>query len=242
MTEGFPYVDIILFAMVAAYLVYRLRSVLGRRTGNERRRDDALSSRRTGSEADETVVKLPNRGKDRRDREREQARPPKSVEELIAEDTKVVASDAVDGIAQIRANDPTFSGKEFVAGARTAFEMIVGAFAKGDRKLLRRLLSDEVYENFNQAIKDRESAGNEVETTMVGIEFANIIEARMTGSEAFITVEFTSEQVNVTRDSEGRVIEGDPNEVCRAIDIWTFSRDLASKNPNWILVATSNPG
>jgi predicted lipid-binding transport protein (Tim44 family) len=239
MTEGFPYVDIILFAMVAAYLVYRLRSVLGRRTGNERRRNGALSSRRTGTEADETVVKLPNRGKDQRERER--AEPVKTVEELVKEDAKVVASDAQDGIAQIRAKDPAFSGQEFVIGARTAFEMIVGAFAKGDRKQLRRLLSEEVYANFNQEIETRENAKHEAETTLVGIESATIVEARMADSEAFITVEFVSEQVNVTRDSESRVIEGDPNEVCRVIDVWTFSRDTASRNPNWLLVATRNP-
>ena len=119
--------------------------------------------------------------------------------------------------------------------------MIIDAFAKGNRKTLRRLLSDEVCENFTREIETRESAKHEAETALVGIESATIVEARMTDSEAFVIVEFVSEQVNVTRDSENRVVEGDPNEVCRVIDLWTFSRDTALRNPNWRLVATRNP-
>lgn len=239
MTEGFPYIDVLLFAMVAAYLVFRLRSVLGRRTGHERRRDETVSSRRTAPEADETVVKLPDRGKDKR--EHEPTGPAEAVEEPTEGDTESVYGSAQVGITQIRTNDPAFSGKEFVVGARTAFEMIIGAFAEGDRKMLQRLLSDEVYENFNQELKARESAKHEVETTLIGIETAKIVEARMTDSEAFVVVEFVTEQVNVTRDSENRVIEGDPNEVRRVKDIWTFSRDTASSNPNWLLVTTRSP-
>ena len=142
------------------------------------------------------------------------------------------------GIADLRAADPGFNVEDFLVGARVAFEMILGAYASGDREALKNLLSDEVYDNFRSAIDDREVAGHEMEETLVNLRTADIVEAYMDGLNAHVTAKFISEQVHVLRDSEGHVIEGNPNQVTDVVDFWTFARDTATENPNWNLVAT----
>ena len=119
-----------------------------------------------------------------------------------------------------------------------AFSWVVEAFAKGDTKTLRPLLNDEVYGNFVAAIENRNKAGETLETVLVGIKSADILEARREGKLAFVTVKFISEQVNITRNRAGEVIEGDPVRVVPITDIWTFARDTRSRDPNWVLVAT----
>ncbi|NBP73626.1 MAG: Tim44 domain-containing protein, partial [Alphaproteobacteria bacterium] len=142
------------------------------------------------------------------------------------------------GIQEIRAADGTFDPGGFADGARSAFEMIVQGFAEGDRDNLKMLLANDVYENFEAAIDEREEAGETLESTIIGIKSADVIEAGMDGRKAMVTVKFVSEQVNVTRDSEDRIIDGDPNQVTEITDIWTFSRDTTSRDPNWKLVET----
>ena len=227
MEGSFPFLEIVLFAMVAAFLILRLRSVLGRRTGNERRRIDPISARTAAEEAREKVVALPERA---RPLPREEAGPAAS------------SIEAAPGIAEIRSVDPSFDPDQFVAGARMAFEMIVEAFAKGDSTSLRPLLADDVFAQFDGAIRAREEARQTLTTTLVGIRSAEITEAALDGRTAVVTVKFASEQINVTRDSEGRVVDGDPNAVATVTDIWTFARNTRSRDPNWALVATRSPG
>lgn len=229
MDGGFPFLEIVLFAMVAGFLILRLRSVLGRRTGHERRRPDPLSARTTAEETRERekVVALPERG---RAPAREDGAP------------AVASADALAGIAQLRSADRGFDSAQFVAGARRAFEMIVEAFAKGDSTALRPLLSDEVFAQFDGAIRAREESRRTLATTLVGIRQAEIVDAGLEGRTAQVTVKFESEQINVTRDSEGRVVDGDPSAVTTVTDIWTFARNTASRDPNWLLVATRSPG
>lgn len=145
------------------------------------------------------------------------------------------------GIAQIQANDPTFDEKNFVQGARAAFEMIVTAFAQGDTPTLRPLLSDDVYDNFAAAIRNRQAAGETLETQVIGIRDSDVIEARMEGRTAFVTIKFVSDQVNITRDKAGEVIDGDPEQPLEVVDIWTFARNTRSRNPNWTLIETRVP-
>ena len=145
------------------------------------------------------------------------------------------------GLAQIKSADRSFREREFIKGARSAFEMIVEAFAKGNGKVLKSLLDDPVYENFASAIREREKAGHTLETTLVGIEQADIIRAEMQGRNAIVTVKFVSGQVNATRDESGDVVEGDPNNVVEVTDIWTFGRDTRRSDPNWSLIATGAP-
>lgn len=234
MSDGFAYLDILFFAMVAAFIAFRLRSVLGRRTGHERRRIDPVSQRTaarpgdTAARTNDNVVPLPERT----------PHPRPAEEPMIADvhDDKVKA-----GLTEIRLADPDFHLDHFLQGARTAFGMIVEAFAKGDRPGLRPLLADEVYAQFAGAIDAREQAGQTLATELVATRAAELMGAQMQGSRARLTVRFTSEQINVTRDAEGNIVEGDPRRIEQVIDIWTFERDTRSRDPNWQLVETGAP-
>jgi predicted lipid-binding transport protein (Tim44 family) len=135
-------------------------------------------------------------------------------------------------------DDPTFDPKHFLVGGRQAYEMIVTAFAEGDRKTLKNLLSREVYDGFEAAIREREQRGESVETRFVSIDKADITGAEMRGKSAQITVRFVSQLVSVTRDRSGAVIEGNPDKVTDVTDVWTFARDISSRDPNWKLIAT----
>jgi predicted lipid-binding transport protein (Tim44 family) len=225
------FLDIILLAMVAAFLVFRLRSVLGKRTGNERPPTDPYAGRDGAGQPeapeghdDGTVVSLPDR----------------SAESDIPSDIPD-GSPATDGLKSIQAADSAFSVSEFVEGVRMAFEMVVTSFANGDRETLRPLLSDEVYENFAGAIVDRESRNETMEMTLVGIREAEVLEATMDGRVAFVTAKVVSEQIEVVRDAAGEPVSGDPTKVSTVTDIWTFARNTRSRNPNWTLVATEAP-
>jgi predicted lipid-binding transport protein (Tim44 family) len=134
--------------------------------------------------------------------------------------------------------DPSFDPGPFLDGAKTAYELVVTAFAEGNEATLKQLLSTEVLEGFERAITEREQRGEKLESNLVGIAKADIIEAEVKKKQAYVTVKFVSELISVTRDADGEVIEGDPKKVREVTDIWTFSRDITSRNPNWKLVAT----
>ena len=219
MEGGFPFVDIIFFAMVAAFLVLRLRSVLGRRTGNERPRNAGYGKPAADSRANDNVVALPDRSKS-----------------TVAADSPAAA-----GLAQIKIAAPAFSEAEFLKGARAAFEMIVTAFANGDRDTLRPLTSGEVYANLESVIREREASGHALDSTLVGVKSVDIVGAGIDEREAQITLKFVSEQVNVTRDGEGGVVSGRTDLVDEVTDIWTFARDIRAQDPNWYLIATRTP-
>ncbi len=228
MSEGFQFLDIIFFAMIAAFLVLRLRSVLGRRNSNQTRPRDNQARREQDADSDGNVIDIT----DRATRVDQESAGP---EEDLSDDP--VAA----GLAQIQAADNSFDSKDFIGGARSAFEMIVHAFAIGDTGALKTMLSDDVLENFQTALQQRLEAQETLETTVIGIKNADVIEAEMRNKMAVVTIKFVSEQVNVTRDTEGHVVEGDPNQVTDVTDIWTFARSVRSRNPNWKLVETRSP-
>jgi len=214
------YFDIILFAMVAAFLVLRLRSVLGRRTGNERRREYLRGPAATGDK----VVTLGQR--------------PAPAIAAAPVGAAPPAGTVAGGLAQIAAADPEFDATRFLDGARAAFEWILGAFAAGDKTKLRSLLSDDVYKPFSEAIDEREAAGETLETRINKIGDIDIVEAGVDGSAARVTVKLVSEQVHVLRAHDGSVVDGDPQNPVEKTDFWTFARDIKSSDPNWLLVAT----
>ena len=144
-------------------------------------------------------------------------------------------------LTQIKLADRSFEPDDFAGGARAAFEVIVDAYAAGETNTLRPLLSNEVYENFGAAIADRAQNDGTLETDLVGIKSADIIDASVKGRTAFVTVKFVSDQINVLRDSSGTIFEGDPNKVSEVTDIWTFARNTRSRDPNWTLVETRSP-
>jgi len=142
------------------------------------------------------------------------------------------------GLDAVAGTDPEFDAKHFITGARAAYEMIVNAYAEGDRRTLKNLLSREVYDGFEAAIVEREKRGDVVESRFVSIDNATITAAELRGRSAQLTVRFQSKLVSVTRDKAGEVIDGSADKVTDVTDVWTFARDLSSRDPNWKLVAT----
>ena len=225
----------IIFLALAVFIFLRLRSVLGQRTGRERPPYDPYAARDKVRPATEKVISLPNRSTDAA---------PKPVEASStppAERWKGVAaagSPVATGLDAIAAAEPEFDATHFIAGARAAYEMIVTAFAEGDKRSLKNLLSREVYEGFETAINNREKKGHKVETRFVSIDTADITGAEMRNRTAQVTVRFVSKLISATRDAQGVVVEGNADKVTDVTDVWTFARDISSRDPNWKLVAT----
>lgn len=222
-----------LFFLVAAVLIFlQLRSVLGRRTGNEKPPFEPYSPRDLakgpGSD-DGKVVTLPRR--DEVENEERFA----SIDAFAKP-----GSDLNIALRDISKVDPSFTPKEFLNGARMAYEMIVTAFADGDRKTLKGLLSREVYEGFDAAITEREKRGEVMKSTFVGIEKADITHGDVKDNEEQITVRIISQLISATYDRDGKVIDGDAEGVTEVNDIWTFARDTRSRDPNWKLIATES--
>jgi predicted lipid-binding transport protein (Tim44 family) len=209
----------IIFLALAVIIFLKLRSVLGQRTGRERppvpgATNDNLVSTDTA---------------------------PASAEPDGAERWKGIAepgSSVASGLDAIARKDKSFTANHFLSGAQTAYEMIVLAYAQGDRRALRNLLSREVYEGFEAAIREREAKGETVESRFVAIEKSDITAVELRNRMAQLTVRFVSQLISVTRDKAGNVIDGDPEKVTDVTDVWTFARDLSSRDPNWKLVAT----
>lgn len=232
MSQGIQFIDIIFLGLVAGFLVLRLRSVLGRRTGNERPPTDPYAPRTREESAadtdrrDDNVIELPGRRADRAEGEAVATGPQTPLDA---------------GLTQIRLADGNFEPDTFLSGARMAFEMIVEAYAKGDSAALQPLLADDVYRNFDAAIRDRESRGETMETDIAALKGISIVGAEMRNRVAYVTVRFVTEQISVVRDAEGMIIEGDPATAEPVIDLWTFARDTSTRDPNWKLVATETP-
>jgi len=227
--------DIILFALIAIFLVLRLRGVLGNRDGYDGKDKDknlgGFFKRDQKKDEEDNVIEMPGLIANKADPAAEAA------EAATAEDEQFEGP-LGEGIKVIRAADPSFNAKEFLEGSSFAFEMILNAYAEGDAKALKPLLNSEVYGGFAQAIESREAESQTLSETLVGINSAELMEAYMDGREAHITVKFVSEQISALMDSEGTVIEGDLVKVVKATDFWTFARSTKSRNPNWTLVGT----
>ncbi len=229
-------IEILFFAGIAAFIGYRIYTVLGRRTGNERPPMDTLSQRErvernrsASSKADDNVIPMP--------RPREAAVRPTPRNSIM---NRIDPNSAVgQGLAAIRGADTGFDPDSFVDGAKVAHEMIVKAFADGDRGALRPLLSDDVYASFEGAISARARNGHSVEFGFVGLKSADLEEVTLRGRIAEVTVKFVSEMITATRDAAGTVIEGAAGVVREVTDIWTFARDTRSADPNWKVVATA---
>ena len=227
-----PWTIILLAVAVAIFL--KLRSVLGQRTGRERPPYDPYSARDAVRGAtNDNVVTLPGRAAESAQKSAEPAEPAERWKG-IAETGSPVAG-GLDAIVNV---DKTFDAKHFVAGARAAYEMIVLAYAQGDRRALKNLLSREVYDGFESAIREREEKGEKVETRFVAIDKADITGAELRGRTAQIRVRFVSQLISVTRDKSDNVIDGSPDKVTDVTDVWTIARDISTRDPNWKLVAT----
>jgi predicted lipid-binding transport protein (Tim44 family) len=224
----------IILLAVAVAIFLKLRSVLGQRTGRERPPYDPYSARDAMRGAtNDNVVTLPGRAPEGAQKPADASEPSDRWKGIAEPGTALAV-----GLDAVAGEDKTFDAKHFVAGARAAYEMIVLAYAEGDRRALKNLLSREVYDGFEAAIRDRESKGETVETRFVAIDKSDITAAELRGRTAHITVRFVSQLISVTRDKSGNVIDGNPEKVTDVTDVWTFARDLSSRDPNWKLVAT----
>jgi predicted lipid-binding transport protein (Tim44 family) len=225
----------IIFLALAVFIFLRLRSVLGQRTGRERPPYDPYSPQDAVRRPIDKVVPMPQRPAD------VAPRPAEAAPESSADRWKDIAeagSPAAAGLDAIAAAEPGFDGKHFIAGARAAYEMIVTAFAGGDRRQLRNLLSREVFDGFDSAITDRERRGETAESRFVSIDGSTVTAAELRNRTAQITVRFISKLISVTRDGAGAVVDGNAEKVTDVTDVWTFARDVSSRDPNWKVVAT----
>jgi predicted lipid-binding transport protein (Tim44 family) len=243
--DGAFNVTTLLFLVIAVVIFLKLRSVLGRRTGHEQTRFERYKAQQEASQRNgkvpgqDKVVTLPPR----REREEVDVKPPSEVRARgeVEERVNTLAagnSSIANGLVEIVRADASFDPDEFLKGARAAYEIIVTAFAEGNRKTLKDLLSREVFDGFAGAISERESRGELIDQSFVGIKSADIVEAELKSSMAHVTVKFVSELISATRDRGGAVISGDPKRIKEVTDIWTFARDVGSRNPNWRLIAT----
>ena len=231
----------IIVIVVALVVLWRLRSVLGTRTGNERPPFDPYSARKPAKsaqpESEDNVVTLPPRramDEGDADAERRQRKLEAELERFVGDNAEVRS-----GLTAIAEADPGFTPKAFMEGAKSAYEMIVTAFAQGDRKTLKSLLDKDVYEGFEHAIAEREKDGQTVDFTFVGLPGHDITAAELDRRNAQITIRFKAEVVSATRNSAGEVIEGDADRVVTISDEWTFARAVRARDPNWRLVATN---
>jgi len=230
----------IIFALLAIFVLWKLRSVLGARTGQEKQPPSNPFVRRAQRDPvppprganDDKVVRLPGAGEDPR------------VRTAPAPDTDrwkgyaEPGSKLAEGLDAIAAADRNFNIPSFEAGAKAAYEMIVMAYAAGNRELLRNLLANDVYESFAAAIAQRESRDQTMETTLVSLDKVSFDDVGLKARLAQITVRFAAKLVTATHDRSGNVVDGNPEKVVDIVDIWTFARDVDSNNPNWKLVAT----
>ena len=227
----------IIFLALAVFIFLRLRNVLGQRTGNERPPFDRAARNVVPGTPDTGMVPMPGKVIDQP--------PPVPVPEAapVSDRWKGVAEPGTplaQGLDAIVAQDSSFDPKHFLSGARGAYEMIVLAFANGDRRALRDLLSSDVYESFEAVIKDREKHDQKTETRFVSIDKAELVGAELRDRVAQLTVRFVSQMISVTRDRAGTIVDGNPDKVADITDIWTFARDTTSRDPNWKLVGTGS--
>lgn len=231
MDNGFQFFDLLIPAMIAAFILLRLRRVLGRRTGQERpppepMKREADDMKREADDAPDIVVPLPDHAQ-RAGRRKDDSDEPEAS-----------------GLTQLKIADPAFDEVTFLNGARDAFEIILGAFAAGDKRQLKSLLSDAVYRKFRDEIDRRGRQGERLETTLISIILADIVDVRMDGRTALVTVKLVSEQINERTSADE---DEDENESIGAppvesiTDLWTFARDTSSGDPNWQLVETRSP-
>jgi predicted lipid-binding transport protein (Tim44 family) len=220
---------------VAIFVLFRLRGVLGTRTGNERTPLQRAQQTKPANNDEKIVPMRPvTANAVEGDAEKRALKLAAEIEQMSRGNAEIAT-----GLKAIVDADPTFSPKSFLEGAKGAYEMIVTAFATGDRKTLKNLLEKDVYDGFERAIADREAAGNKIDFTFVGLPKIEISDADLDKRDARVVVKFGAEVVQATRDKDGNLLDGNADQVQSIADEWTFARNPKSRDPNWKLVATN---
>lgn len=218
--EGFQYGDIIVIGAIAAFIILRYRAMLGTQAG----RDPSEIKRPKPLEEYERVVKI--------------AEPKNPVVELVKEPDSAYPELLAISFKNMRNIDPEFSPDEFLSGAKVAFEMVIKAFTDRDHDTLKMLLAPDVYENFKEVIDSQEAQNVKHETTLVAIKKADIKKAQLSGKKARIEVKFESDQIQIVRDANGAITQGNPSDLDLMDDEWIFERDLSASSPNWVIIET----
>ncbi len=225
--------DIILYGLIAAGLVLWLRNILGTRHGGERQRPNPFSTpTETSGAADARKAQAPFL------KDGAAAEKPALAGEALPPRFAVAGQDVQNGLAEISRHDRAFNLLSFLEKAQDAFVIVVEAFAKGERETLKDLLSDGVYAAFDSALRDREARGEKITTEIHAIRKAEVVGARMQDRMAFLMIRFTADETCVIRDAGGAITAGNPDRVTEMVDIWTFGRDVRSRNPVWHLYET----
>ncbi len=219
---------------VAVFIIWRLYGVMGSRTGTERPPFDPFGTKTGPAETPQTTGprSLP------RGEENAAAAPPPEEREPAWKGFAAEGSPLGLGLEAIAKADPAFSAKQFLDGARLAYEMIIEAFAKGDKAALKPLLNRDVYDGFASDIDARTARGDVMATDFVGFQKVELLNAELSGSRASLTVKFAAEMITTTSNKAGELIDGDAKKVREVTDIWTFERDVSAKDPNWRLSST----
>ena len=234
--------DIVVFALVAAFLVHRLRSVLGTRHGEERQRPNPFASADNPDAVDETSSNMTSKAHEDDLDLIEQAvqEPAKKLDiqqvvndGLIENDEKLTKA-----LAEITAADASFDVYHFASGARDVFDIVLQSYAEGDLDTLESLLSQNLYQDFEKAVRDREKKGHSLELAINDIEAMKILEARLAGTMVYITVDYDVRQKQVLRDAKGEILKGKGTRANKIHDVWTFARDVRSVDPSWMLIET----
>lgn len=240
-SNGLDIVSVIFLGIAVVIFLY-LRSILGSRTGNERRPYDPLGGESTENNRprdmanDGKVVTMP----ERRDQEADHRDEPEidragQIAKFAAEGTPLAQ-----GLNEIVNADPDFEPEGFMKGAERAYEMIITAFSEGEKSSLKRLLAKDVFAGFSAAIDEREQKGEEMVTQFVGFDQVTLLEAELENKMAEITVKFKSSLIRYLIGSDGELVEGDEKSIEKVTDIWTFSRPVTGRDPNWKLISTKS--
>ena len=213
---------------IAAFIFWRLKSVLGTRTGHERPPVE-MRPKPAPQPASATPDLPPSHPQ------------PEAPKIPVWQGHAPEGSPDAKALEAIATADAHFTVPYFLDGARSAYEMITHAYAQGDKAELKPLLASDVYEGFSQAIDGRAKLGETMESKLVAINSAAIEGVELNGKRASITIRFVSEFITARKSRQGEVLEGDPKKIREITDIWTFERDLRSRDPNWRLAATDAP-
>ena len=219
--------DLIFFLLVAVFLIVRLRSVLGRRTGNEKKSKDIFTYQDSILEPDKKKVL---EQKTSLKRKLSVGLPEKKLNNLKSDK----------GLEKIFYFDKNFSTKKFLEGAKIAFQSIIKTYAKGEINKIKNLLSNNVFSAFSNEIKSRAKKKHSLEHTLISLKSADIEKINVRSSIADIVVKFASEQVNLLKNEKGKILSGNDEYIENHTDYWTFSKDLKSSNPNWRLIVTKS--
>lgn len=241
-SNGLDFVSVIFLAVAVVIFLY-LRSILGTRTGNERRPYDPYSKENAEKgpqsvQHNETdnVVTMPDR------REQKDTMPERPKVDIKAQINKYAPENTPlnEGLNLIFASDQSFEPDQFMKGAERAYEMIIMAYSEADKRTLKRLLAKDVLNGFMESIEEREKLNQTMTTQFVGFDKVTMLEAEVEDKQAEVTVKFKTSLIRTVLNAEGEIIEGDEKEIEKVTDIWTFSRPVNGRDPNWKLIATKS--